>query len=282
MRSDRDPIDASAVKNLDQIQEDDPSTRPSRAGTLVLASLGGACIVFAAVLLLKNPHKPKITTTDPLGELVAQARPAGSNSAPLDVQGEDVTFPSILSDAKNPTTALEAARPAGSAGNLPGLPFDLPAGAPTTAPMAGDKLPVVPLPAQNVLQGGAAEPPPNDKLANMAHNVSREPSNESVSPGSPGGVQLQVSSFKTAAEADAFAAVLRRRGHHAHVESADVKGRGTWYRVKIGPFRSKHAAVIYRQDFEAKERMVTFIVDPNKGEKAIKLKVREGVSNDDE
>ena len=42
MRSDRDPIDASAVRNLDDIQEDDPGARPSRAGGLVLASLGGS------------------------------------------------------------------------------------------------------------------------------------------------------------------------------------------------------------------------------------------------
>ena len=41
-----------------------------------------------------------------------------------------------------------------------------------------------------------------------------------------------------------------------------MKGRGIWYRVKIGPFKYRHAAVIYRQEFEAKERMVTFIVDP--------------------
>ena len=65
-------------------------------------------------------------------------------------------------------------------------------------------------------------------------------------------------------DADAFAAVLRRRGHKAHVEEAHVKGRGLWHRVRIGPFKYKRSAEIYRQDFEAKERMVTFVVDPPK------------------
>jgi cell division septation protein DedD len=261
MTTARDPIDASAVRNLDEIQEDDPGAQPSRAGALVLASLGGACIVFSAVLLLRSPPRAKVHSADPLGDLVAQARPAGS-AAPSDGVGQDVTFPGLLSDAKRPTTALEATRDAkpGPAG----LPFELSPGAPTTPPPATDRLPVVPLPAQNVLQGPTADPPPGDTLANMAKQASRDTAAETAPPGYGGGHQLQVSSFKTQGEADAFAAALRRRGHKAYVESAQVSGRGTWYRVRIGPFKYRHAAVIYRQEFEAKERMVTFIVDPPK------------------
>jgi DedD protein len=267
MRAGRDPIDASAVRNIEQLQEDDPSAQPSRAGALVLASLGGACIVFAAVLLLRSPPRAKVVNTDPLGDLVAAARP-GSSVQPADGVGQDVTFPGLLSDAKRPTTALEAtrdakgeARPAGTAGVLP---FDLPAGAPTTPPFPADRLPVVPLPAQNVLQGPTGEPPPGDTLSTMARHASHEGSSETAPAGTPGGFQLQVSSFKTQVEADTFAAALRRRGHKAYVEPANVKGRGLWYRVRVGPFKYKHSAVIYRQEFEAKERMVTFIVDPQK------------------
>ncbi|APR77500.1 Adventurous gliding motility protein I [Minicystis rosea] len=266
MRSDRDPIDASAVRNLDEIQEDDPGARPSRAGALVLASLGGACIVFAAALLMRSPPKAKVTSQDPLGDLVAQARPAGATSAAPATVGQDVTFPAVLSDAKHPTTALEAVRDAKGEFVKPaasGLPFDLPPGAPTTPPPATDRLPVVPLPAQHVLQGPPADPPPNDTLGAMAKQASRETGDEAPA-GGPGGHQLQVSSFKTQVEADSFAAALRRRGHKAYVEPAQVKGRGLWYRVRIGPFKYRHSAVVYRQDFEAKERMVTFIVDPPK------------------
>ena len=265
MTAARDPIDASAVRNLDEIQEDDPGAQPSRAGALVLASLGGACIVFAAVLLLRSPPKAKVHNADPLGDLVAQARPAGS-AQPTDAVGQDVTFPGLLSDAKRPTTALEAARDA-RGDTRPAtttLPFDLPPGAPTTPPPATDRLPVMPLPAQNVLQDPAGDPLPSDTLATMAKHASREPGGEMAPAGMAGGYQLQVSSFKTQTEADAFASALRRRGHKAYVESAQVKGRGLWFRVKVGPFKYRHAAVIYRQEFEAKERMVTFIVDPPK------------------
>jgi cell division septation protein DedD len=260
MRSERE-IDGSAVRNLDEIQEDDPGARPSRAGALVLASLSGACVVFAAALLLRSPPKAKVTSHDPLSDLVAAARPAGSGSAtPNDAVGQEVTFPGVLSDAKRPTTALEAVRPASA---MSALPFDLPPGAPTTPPPATDRLPVVPLPAQNVLQGPSSDPPTSDTLGTMARQAAKENAQESPA-GSPGGYQLQVSSFKTSAEAEVFAGALRRRGHKAYVEPAHVKGRGLWHRVRVGPFKYRHSAVIYRQDFEAKERMVTFIIDPPK------------------
>lgn len=258
MRSDRDPIDASAVRNLDEIQEDDPEARPSRAGALVLASFGGACIVLAATLLMRSPPKAKAVSQDPLGDLVAQVKPGASASAQPAAVGHEVTFPGVLSDSKSPTTALEAVRPASTA-----LPFDLPPGAPTTPPPATDRLPVVPLPAQHVLQGPPAEAPRGDTLGTMARQAAREGTQESPA-GGPGGYQLQVSSFKTQAEGEAFAAALRRRGHKAYVEPAHVKGRGLWHRVRVGPFKYRHSAVIYRQDFEAKERMVTFIIDPPK------------------
>lgn len=266
MRGDRDSIDGRAVRNLDEIQEDDPSARPSRAGALVLASLSGACIVLAAVLLLRSPPRARVQSTDPLGDLVAQARPGGSSAPLLDGVGQDVTFPSLLSDAKRPTTALEATHDGRSdtRAAAAAMPFELPPGAPTTPPAAADRLPVVPLPAQNVLQGPASDPPPGDTLATMAQHVSRDVGSETAEAGTPGGYQLQVSSFKTQGEADAFAAALRRRGHKAYVDPAQVKGRGTWFRVRVGPFKYRRSAVIYRQEFEAKERMVTFIVDPPK------------------
>lgn len=260
-------METSAVKNLDEIQEDDPSTRPSRASALVLASLGGACVVLAAALLLRTPHKASPQASDPLGDLVAKAQPGAKGDSGI---GHDITFPSVLSDTKN-TTALEAVRE--GRGGAPGSEgaavqgqspaFALPPGTPTTPPPATDRLPVVPLPAQNVL-APQAEAAPSDTLTTMAKIMTREDGAETAGPGGPGAYQLQVSSFKTQKEADSFAAALRRRGHKAYVEPANVKGRGLWYRVRIGPFKYRHSAIIYRQDFEAKERMVTFIVDPPK------------------
>ena len=271
MRREEDRI---SVRNLEGIQEDDPAGRPSRLGALLLSSLGGACIVFAAVLLMRTPSRPKAASADPLGDLVARARPVASATSD-DGVGHDVTFPSMLSDAKRPTTALEAVRdpraPASAPVPMPSAPdAQMP-------PAAADRLPAMPLPAQQVLETSPVEATPGDTLTAMAKHVSRDEGAETAPAGMPGGYQLQVSSFKTQPEADSFAAALRRRGHKAYVEPAQVKGRGLWYRVRIGPFKYKHSAVVYRQEFEQKERMVTFIVDPPKTQVVVK-----SVRDDDE
>ncbi|AUX42990.1 hypothetical protein SOCE26_044300 [Sorangium cellulosum] len=261
-RSKGESMDTGAVRNLEEIQEEDPGARPSRAGALVLASLGGACIVFAAVALLRAPAREKPVDADPLGDLVARAHPAGVKAAPRPATiGQDVTFPAMLSDAEHPTTALEAVRDPKAAKAAAGA--QQAAGAEVGPPAAADRLPVVPLPAQHVLDPTGGEVAPNDTLTAMARHVAREEGPE-IERGGPGGYQLQVSSFKEPADAEGFAAALRRRGHKAYVEPAYVKGRGLWHRVRIGPFKYKRSAVIYRQEFEAKERLVTFIVDPPK------------------
>lgn len=263
--------DGGAIKNLEDIQEADPASRPSRASALVLASLGGACIMFAAVALLRAPVKEKPANVDPLGDLVAKAHPAGVKvDKRPDLAGHEITFPGMLSDTKN-TTALEAVRspqsgkqppPENAAAMLAPLP------PPETV---ADRLPPSPLPAQHILQAPPDSAAGRDTLTQMAKHVAREDGAESADAGGPGQYQLQVSSFKTQQEGDKFAAALRRRGHRAYVEPAMVKGRGLWYRVRIGPFKYKHSATIYRQDFEAKERLVTFIVEPPKKDAVAKL-----------
>ncbi|MEZ4294684.1 MAG: SPOR domain-containing protein [Polyangiaceae bacterium] len=269
MRGPREPLDTASVRNLDEIQETDHEPRPNRLGALVLASLGGACIVFAAVALLRAPAPPRPVAADPLGDLVAKSRPAGQEKKNEGL-GQEVTFPGMLSDRKQ-TTALEAVRDpsanaaaaASAAAAAANGAAPLPPGVPTEPPPAADRLPVMPLPAQHVLTPDR-EAAKSDTLGAMAKYVAREDGAEMVPAGTPGGYQLQVSSFKTQEEADSFATALRRRGHKAYVEPAQVKGRGLWFRVRIGPFKYRRSAVLYRQDFEAKERLVTFIVDPPK------------------
>lgn len=269
--SDRnESVDTVAIRHLDDIQEMDPRRRPSRMSALVMASFGGACIVFAALAVMRSPSKEVAKPSDPLGDLVARAHPAGKVKRTPPLEAEDVTFPEVLSDQENPTTALAALPKKASADDVPEADTgELPIG----PPPATDRLPVVPLPAQDVLHRDQTKLAASDTLRHIAEHAAREGTGEEVEPGTPGGYQLQVSSFKNKSDADAFAAALRRRGHRAHVEAAHVKGRGLWHRVRIGPFKYKRSAQIYRQDFEAKERMVTFVVHPPK------TKVRIGLAD---
>ena len=281
-------MEQASVRNLEQIQESDGERTP-RGVTILLVALGGACIVFAGLAIGGRRSAPTTAKVDPLGELVsAQAKAGqGGTAAPkaTDLSTRDVTFPGILSDEGSPTTALAAVRsptpPAPKAPTTGTSPLGAPASTgeppaaivlnvhgadPSGAPPAGDRLAVVALPAQNMLGASPVVTRPRDSLTRAASDaVENAGTGVTAAPaGREGGYQLQVSSFRTQNEADTFSGQLRARGHKAYVVEAHVPGRGTWYRVRIGPFTSQHAAASYRSGFEGREHVVPFIVPPSK------------------
>ena len=248
-------MDPGSVRNLERIQEKDDQTRMPRGVSIALLVLGGACVVLSAMALGGKKSNDAAAHVDPLGDLVAQkGKPASAAKGASDIGAQDVTFPSMLSDQGKPTTALAAvghAQP--SATTTPSLP-----------PPPTDVLPVVPLPAQNMLQASPVVTRPRDELTKAASAVEASAETKTASAsGHEGGYQLQVSSFKTQEEANAFAEQLRVRGHRAYVLTANVPGRGTWYRVRVGPFPTQAAASSYRSSFEAKEHVVPFVVPPS-------------------
>jgi DedD protein len=266
-------MEQGSVRNLEQIQENDGESRTPRGVTILLVALGGACIVFAGLAIGGRRSAPTTAKVDPLGELVTQQAKIGSGAAPkaTDLSTHDVTFPGILSDESSPTTALAAvkggAKPAASAPADPGAAISLNVRGADPGPGAsgGDRLQVVPLPAQSMLGASPVVTRPRDSLTRAASDAAEsQPSGPPSPAGREGGYQLQVSSFRTQSEADTFSGQLRARGHKAYVVEAHVPGRGTWYRVRIGPFTSQHAAASYRSGFEGREHVVPFIVPPAK------------------
>jgi DedD protein len=264
--------DPGSIRNLEQLQEDDDVRRMPRGVTMVMVALGGACVVFAGLALGGRTSQPPAPKSDPLGELVSQRSrlmpaPTTSSRPATDLAPADVTFPGMLSDDKQPPTALAAVRT-----RIPVAPGTPPA--PTVAvaqpPPPTDRLPVVPvapLPAQAVLEATAIVTRPRDALTKAASDAAQidtppPTSSETAPAGHEGGYQLQVSSFRTQAEAQAFADQLRARSHKAYVVEAHVPGRGTWFRVRVGPFSTKNAVIQYRTGFEAREHVVPFIVTP--------------------
>jgi cell division septation protein DedD len=289
-------MEQTAVRDLEQIQEQDEATRTPRALTFALVGIGGACIAFAVLAMGGRKTTTVEKRPDPLGELIAsRGKAASASSVPAaaamtQLAAKDVTFPSILSDDARPTTALAAVRssPApvspASAGSPPPPTDQLPVvkfagGTPPVpherterserraAQVALTPAPSAPsLPAQNVLEATPIVTRPRDAMTKSASDsaqINSAPA-ASVGSGSEGGWQLQVSSFQTQAEAEQFADQLRARGHKAYTVEARVTGRGTWWRVRVGPFASMHAAQAYRASFEAKEHVVPFVVQPEK------------------
>ncbi len=266
-------MDQGSVRNLEQIQEDDGAAKMPKAASALIVVLGGACVGFAALALGGKSAAPAAAAPDPLGDLVAQHAHVGPSAAAraMELSPSDVTFPGLLSDEKNPSTALAAVRAqpgaaaapavAGSAATAPAVALAAAQGSP---PPPTDRLSVVPLPAQNVLEATPVITRPRDGLTKAATDAAQVASAGPPASGAghDGGYQLQVSSFRAQSEANDFADQLRARGHKAYVQEAHVPGRGTWFRVRVGPFPTQHAAAAYRTSFESKEHVVPFIVQP--------------------
>ena len=61
---------------------------------------------------------------------------------------------------------------------------------------------------------------------------------------------MQVSSWRSKSIADNEASKYRAKGYTPYIEQAEVPGRGTWFRVKIGNFKS----VAEAEKFSAKNK----------------------------
>jgi cell division protein FtsN len=65
----------------------------------------------------------------------------------------------------------------------------------------------------------------------------RDAAKQAPKPGAPKeSYFLQAGSFPNPAEADNLKARLALMGMEANVEPADIAGKGTWYRVRLGPY----------------------------------------------
>ncbi len=263
------------VRNLEQIRETEPGRSSWNLAALVLAAIGGAALLGTGAIAWQGREAPPEPVIDPLAELArdtqavgvgpaslpeqpAVQKPAAKAAAVPRVSPDEATFAQILSDTKSPTTAYVAVPRVAPAPSKAARATKVAA-----APPPGlDRLPVVPLPAGDLVNSTAASSRPKDVLTKAAAKVST-PKKERVSPGAPGKYQLQVAAFQSRRDANRLASNLRKREHRAHVVQAVVKG-STWYRVRIGPFASRQEASAYRSDFAQRERMRPFIVDPNK------------------
>ena len=84
---------------------------------------------------------------------------------------------------------------------------------------------------------------------------------EKVKDGDAGVYTLQVGTFADIQEASQMVAKLGRAGHKAFVVRVEMPDeRGSWYRVRVGPFHSKKSAWDYKRTFEEKEQLPAFVV----------------------
>ncbi|GAB4213992.1 MAG: hypothetical protein OHK0013_38360 [Sandaracinaceae bacterium] len=260
----------SAMRDLNLIREhaDDQDGTAQRLALYGLA--GGVTVLLVLALCYQlGPAAPEeeAVELDPLARLEALSRTEGTTNEPTpeplaapSVDRVALGFPEQLTqDPPDVAAALAAA--AAEAAHPDALPLDSAAelGPALDASAALERLPEV-LPAAVAATEGEmiARVAAHDPLVSSSFPADRvrEPARE----GHDGTYTIQVISYDDPDGAQAFAAGLRARGHRAFVMRAEVEGRGTMYRVRIGPFETMAEANRYRSRFEASEHMNTIVV----------------------
>ena len=105
------------------------------------------------------------------------------------------------------------------------------------------------------------EPPKPEPAPAAARPEPPKPAKpEPLKPDGKGGrFTLQLSSFQSRAEADAFIAELKKSGYAPSVTEANVEGKGTWFRVRVGAYGSYDEAVAAKSDFESKQKIIAYV-----------------------
>lgn len=241
----------TAMRDLERIEERSPDEGNR---VLVLSGVGliaAVGIVVAAVAAL--PNESDSQAEDPLQALALTGAPAQEKSPkerPSDptLDPETLSFPTTLVTESRPEVAAAMAAAAAELAHLD----------PLTSPPPRSKI-AAGLPA-------AVTAGPDREVVEMA--AIRDPLVAATVPdrttsapaGHEGLYTLQVVSYRDPQEAQVFADALRKRGHASYVARGSVEGRGTHWRVRIGPFESRREAQSYRTTFEHEEGMNTFIV----------------------
>jgi cell division septation protein DedD len=251
-----------SMRDLNLIREkDDAESGVRRLALLGLAAGATMVLVLALVLEVGASAPAAAEADDPLAAL-ARVEPSAVPEGPAEaIAAQDVvdplalTFPERLAaDGERPEVAAALAAAAAE------LAHPDPVIDPLSAADLAARIPAV-LPASvaatteasTLARVAVADPMVRDAIPEARVG-------EAAPEGHDGEFTVQVISYDSPDGAHAFAAGLRARGHRAYVMQAEVPGRGTVYRVRIGPFETMASATAYRHEFEASEQMNTIVV----------------------
>jgi len=245
-------------RNVEQIREQTARGRGTQLWTVVLTAIAVSSLVVAGLVTLSNRRPPKTATRDPLAEIAQKQRA----SRPATDEKDAITFPHVLSDADRPTAPMAAV--AETRGSMLTA-----ASAPIPQPSASSMIGLgQPLPAGDLLHTTTVTREPKDELTQLALEASQPRVDGPLAEaGHDGGFQIQVASFRGSEEAESFVTELRRRSHRAYRQPAYVPDRGLWHRVRIGPFKTKLEATAYKNQLEKSERILGFVIDPEREKK---------------
>lgn len=70
---------------------------------------------------------------------------------------------------------------------------------------------------------------------------------------------LQLSAFPDKADAEEFMRKIQAAGYKPFLVASEIPGKGVFYRVRVGDYASRQAAVDAKTDFERKQRIIAYV-----------------------
>jgi len=251
-----DQLDRVAAVAAAQRKSDDEDTAKAPQPTAAAAARKPSPTVDASELTFERSLTEDEERPEVIAALAAAAREEDDLAAPAGTKPSSLPLETRAHAASLPPAAkrVQLTAPGGSLTLL-----DEDGSDDEVLPPAPRNVPNVPA----AIAAGAAskqleQARKHDKL--IADAMPHEPSGARAPLGKEGEFTLQVISYDSRPAAEAFASSLRARGHEAFVTAGEVEGRGRYYRVRLGPFKTKERADDYRRQFEARERMNTIVI----------------------
>jgi cell division septation protein DedD len=171
----------------------------------------------------------------------------------MDASDQDTSFRTSLgagsgSGAVDPAVAaIEKTKAAAEAAKVAPPP---PAPAPAVAAKPADK------PADKVADKKPKKP---DAEAAADAPAAEPPAAAPAADPDAGKFTLQLSSFKDKTEAESFMADMKSAGFKTYVVEADVDGKGTFFRVRVGHYDSYQSALDAKASFESKVNKIAYV-----------------------
>lgn len=235
---------------------------------LFFASAAVLALVFALGVVVgkrSDTAPAKASPTDPLALLDQMGAESGE---------ETLTFHEALTKSEPKPAAAGGAAASGAAEPAPPAAAPAPAEKPRPTPAP---TPAAPTPIAKALAAAlpgakpapaaekpAAEKPAKEAVAKPAKEPlavkekAKKPVKEGET-GEGGSYSLQLSAFQEKREAEAFMQKLREGGMQPFMTSTTIPGRGVWFRVRLGRYKTWDEALAAKQEFEKKAKLIAYV-----------------------
>jgi DedD protein len=200
----------------------------------VVVSLVFALGVVVGKRLDKQPARTA-ATTDPLAVLDQMGQDNGEDT---------LTFHDALSNDKTKTASTPARPDAGPA----------PAVQPT-----GSKAEPKPTPTRALAEKSAPPAPAVAKSSDQSGKKETGKPKKVAASDDDGTYTLQLSSFQEKREAELFMQKLRGAGMQPYMTPTTIPGRGVWFRVRLGHFKTWEEALSAKQGFEKTQKIIAYV-----------------------